>query len=249
MLALLPLTPMSTTFTPRALALLALGLACLFLAPPPASAGTPRPQCAATKRVVNKGKPMPWATSMFGVLKKKKYVDTKLIPSILRSACVEGPNGEEGLPGTLDFHRGWKVRDPLDLEHGSWYRLVPGKTGILLAISGWLMFEVRRCELEYDGISLGYTTAGIPFDRKVTFYGVATDEVTSVQATGGVGTRTGPDGVILPREVSITPKNNVFHLIAENGAAQLIVSRRNGAPPTTIDVVGRHPTPKCIEGP
>jgi len=232
----------------RMLATSAMAAVVLLVSVPPADS-KPVEQCAATKRVVNKGKPMPWATSMFSLLKKKKYIDTKLIPSIRRTACAPGPHDGELLDGTLDFHRGWKVRDPLDLEHGSWFRVVPGKTGVLLAVGGWVMFEAQRCVLQSDSITVGLATAGLPIDRKVTFYGLATDEVESIRATGGTGTRTGPDGAVLPREVTGTPVNNVYHFIAENGAAQLVVNRRNGAPPKTVNLLGPNLRPACAHAP
>lgn len=190
--------------------------------------------CAATKRVVNGGRPMPWALGLFSVLRSSKYT-APVLPRTKFDACSKDPLRPGGTsPGALDFHRSWKIRDPLH-PHGQWLRIIPGRRGIMLTVSGWLEIYTQRCV--YAAGRFPITFSGFRYAGPSNFYGLATDDVTSITASGGTGQRKGANGELLPVEVTVEPKHNVFHLDAPNGATQLTFNRA-GKPPVTVHFGG-----------
>jgi len=199
--------------------------------------------CSATKRVINGGKPAAWASKLFGVVKTKKYA-SPVPKAFLQRACQKNSNdpGWEYYPGKLDFHRAWKVRDPLD-DEGAWYRVMPGKEGIALFV-GSMYFYSERCVYESARFPLGFS--GVPSTgAPLNFYGLATDDVTAIESSGGTGTRTGPDGSVLPTTVRVTPSHNVFHLFAPNGADRLSFIRKDK--PTVVEsFYGSAPISGCL---
>jgi hypothetical protein len=200
-------------------------------------------RCAATKLVVNGGKPPKWAVNLYSVLKKPANGD--VLETFKRSVCNDPFGNRFG----LDLHRSWKVPDP-GTPRKAWFRIIPGKTGLALLVGGWSFQSAYRCVLESRLIQ-PLSWSGFFIYGPAMFTGMATDDVASITATGGKGTRLDEDGNPLPVTVTVTPHNNVYRLVAPNGAGTLTFNHKDGSDPLVVNLGGPQPIePKCIgQGP
>lgn len=196
-------------------------------------------QCAATRLVVNGGKPPKWAVKLYSVLKKPANGD--VVDRFRKTACDDPYRNRFG----LDLHQAWKMPDP-GTPRKAWFRIVPGKTGLALLVGGWSFSQYPRCVLE-SRVTQPLSWSGFFIDGPATFTGMATDEVASITATRGKGTRVDESGKPLPVTVTTEPRNNVYRLVAPNGAGTITFNRKDGSDPIVVNLGGPNPVePKCM---